>query len=71
MPVDQDHVPPALLQVQRRADADHACAQYQNVGLAVPPSGAPVKCQVVVLLPPMKLSIAASSRKRFALASAF
>jgi hypothetical protein len=20
--------------VQRRADADHACAQYQNVGLA-------------------------------------
>ncbi len=33
VPVDQDHVPPALLQVQRSADTDHARAQYQNVGL--------------------------------------
>ncbi len=33
VPVDQDDVPPALLQVQGRADADHARAQYENVGL--------------------------------------
>ena len=31
--VDQDHVPSALLQVQGGADAHHACAQYENVGL--------------------------------------
>ena len=33
LPVDQDHVAPALLQMQRGADADHARAQYKNVGL--------------------------------------
>jgi hypothetical protein len=33
VPVDQDHVPSALLQVQGGADANHACAQYENIGL--------------------------------------
>jgi hypothetical protein len=32
VPVDQDHVPPPPLQVQGGADADHACAQYENIG---------------------------------------
>ena len=33
VPVDQDDVPPPLLQVQGGADADHARAQHQNIGL--------------------------------------
>ena len=33
MPVDQDHVAAPFLQVQRGADADHACSQHKNVGL--------------------------------------
>ncbi len=33
VPIDQDHVPSPLLQVQGGADADHACTQYENVGL--------------------------------------
>jgi len=31
--VNQDDIASPLLQVQGRADADHACAQYENIGL--------------------------------------
>jgi hypothetical protein len=33
VPVDQDDIAAALLQVQCRGDADHTRAQYNNVGL--------------------------------------
>jgi len=33
VPVDQDDVPSPLLQVQGGADADHARAQYEDIGL--------------------------------------
>src|SRR3954469_22687429 len=33
MPVDQDDIASPLLQVERSADADHPCTQYENVGL--------------------------------------
>ncbi|GAC1336538.1 MAG: hypothetical protein NVSMB20_12650 [Bradyrhizobium sp.] len=63
MPVDQDDVPSALLQMQRRADADHACTQDENIGLQfrhpVLPSNAP---HLRPLFNP-KLVIAAATRK--------
>src|ERR1700704_134541 len=34
MPVDQDDIAPPPLQMQRGTDADHARAQYENIGLA-------------------------------------
>jgi hypothetical protein len=33
MPVDEDDIPPPLLQMQGSADADHACPQYEDIGL--------------------------------------
>jgi hypothetical protein len=33
VPVDQDDLSPALLQVQGGADANHSSTQYENIGL--------------------------------------
>jgi 5-deoxy-D-glucuronate isomerase len=51
MAVDQDHLPPALLQVQGRADADHARAEHQNIGLQFRHPGTPkVECNALSLV---------------------
>jgi len=65
VPIDQDHVPPALLQVQGRADADHARPQDEDVGLEFRPSGTPVQFarlhvsgeKLVIAAPPRKTSL--------------
>src|SRR6266404_5398060 len=64
VPVDQDHIPAPPLQVQGSADADHACTQYENVGLEFRHWALrKLNAARQRLLPAMKLPMAASSRK--------
>ena len=59
--IDQDDVAPSLLQMQGGADADHACTQYENVGLEFRHSA--LRKLNVFFLPQVKLATAARSRK--------
>ena len=64
MAVDQDDVPPPLLQMQGGADADHACAQYENIGLEFRhPALRKLNVTRLLALLRLKLVIAARLRK--------
>jgi hypothetical protein len=64
VPVDQDHVPRPLLQMQGDADADHTGTQGHNVGLQFcHPALRKFNVTRLLLLLNVRLIIAASRRK--------
>jgi hypothetical protein len=62
--VNQDDVPPPLLQMQSGADADHPRTQHENIGLQFRhPALRKSNITRWLSLPEVKLAIAASPRK--------